>query len=197
MNPGLPLSVNMGEGEEGRVTEGDLEAFVSTGYPRLVAALTLICGSRAAAEDAVQEALARAWERAERGGRIDSLAAWVTAVSLNLARSRYRRLCAEHRAYARAGHDHERAEREEHDAGLEGSERAADVRAALVRLPRRQRELTVMRYFYGLEVKELAAALRISEGTVKSALHQARHNLAVALATNVPATEEQDFVPDR
>ena len=41
----------------------------------------------ATAEDSVQEALARAWERLDRGDGIDRLAAWVTTVALNLARS--------------------------------------------------------------------------------------------------------------
>jgi endonuclease YncB( thermonuclease family) len=41
-----------------------IREFLETTYPRLVAAVALVAGSRDAAEDAVQEALARAWERA-------------------------------------------------------------------------------------------------------------------------------------
>ena len=51
-----------------------------------MAAVSLACGSRAAAEDAVQEALARAWERSERGEHIESLRAWVMKVAINLVR---------------------------------------------------------------------------------------------------------------
>ena len=58
--------------------EGTIREFLVATYPRLVAAVALISGSRAAAEDAVQEALARAWERSERGEQIESLPAWVT-----------------------------------------------------------------------------------------------------------------------
>jgi len=50
--------------------------------------MTLVCGSMPAAEDAVQEALARAWERSERGQDIGSLPAWVTTVARNLLRDR-------------------------------------------------------------------------------------------------------------
>jgi RNA polymerase sigma-70 factor (ECF subfamily) len=74
---------------------------VQADYPRLVGGLAAICGSRAAAEDAVQEALARAWERSERGERIESLKAWVTTVSLNLTKSGLRKLRAERRAAQR------------------------------------------------------------------------------------------------
>ena len=46
-----------------RVDEVAIREFLHTDYPRLVAAVALACGSRPAAEDAVQEALLRAWER--------------------------------------------------------------------------------------------------------------------------------------
>lgn len=75
-----------GRGSE-LLDEGTIREFLRTTYPRLVAAVGLISGSRPAAEDAVQEALARAWERSERGEHIESLQAWVTTVAMNLARS--------------------------------------------------------------------------------------------------------------
>src|SRR5204863_7296044 len=78
--------------------EQAIRSFLATDYPRLVAGVALMCGSRAAAEDAVQEALARAWERTERGERIESLRAWVTKVAINLVRSGFRRRMAERRA---------------------------------------------------------------------------------------------------
>jgi DNA-directed RNA polymerase specialized sigma24 family protein len=53
-----------------------IATFVASEYPRLVGAVAHLCGSRPAAEDAVQEALVRAWEELERGAEIDSLAAW-------------------------------------------------------------------------------------------------------------------------
>jgi DNA-directed RNA polymerase specialized sigma24 family protein len=71
-----------------RVDEMAIQEFLHTEYPRLVAAIALVCQSRPAAEDAVQEALVRAWER----GEVGSLPAWVSAVAMNLARSSLRRL---------------------------------------------------------------------------------------------------------
>jgi RNA polymerase sigma-70 factor, ECF subfamily len=139
-----------------------------------VAALSLVTGSRPPAEDAVQEALARAWERTERGEHIDSLRAWVTTVALNLVRSGFRRLRAERKARARL-------------AGGSGAspiasvEDLVDVRRALATLPRRQREATVLRYYLDLSVLEVAQALRVNEGTAKTTLHRARQALARAL----------------
>src|SRR2546423_6222909 len=101
-----------------------------------------MCGSRAAAEDAVQEALARAWERDERGHRIDSLEAWVTKAATNLARSRWRRLQVEGRFRV--------AKRR---AVAEPSSDLVDLQRALHALPRRQREVTVLPYYLDLEVR--------------------------------------------
>lgn len=81
--------------------EVELAAFIRTSYPRIVGTVALVCGNRALAEDAVQDALARAWEHLERGNDIDSLPAWVTAVALNVVRSNFRRVLAEQRARRR------------------------------------------------------------------------------------------------
>jgi RNA polymerase sigma-70 factor (ECF subfamily) len=56
--------------------------FYREGYARLAAAVGLLTGSRAEAEDAVDEALARAWTRLQRGDEIEALGAWVRVVAL-------------------------------------------------------------------------------------------------------------------
>jgi len=55
------------------------------------------------------------------------------------------------------------------------------VLRALAALPRRQREATVLRYYLGLNVAEVATALGIHEGTAKTTLFRARQALAAAL----------------
>jgi RNA polymerase sigma-70 factor (ECF subfamily) len=142
----------------------------------LVAAITAMTGSRPAAEDAVQEALARAWERSERGQPIESLEAWVTTVAVNLARSGLRRVLVERRARQRLS-----VRPDPFAAGSAGVGDRVDVMRALARLPRRQREATVLRYYLGMDVKEIARVLRIREGTAKTTLHRARLALATRL----------------
>ena len=158
-----------------RVDEVAIREFLHTAYPRLVAAVALTSGSRPAAEDAVQEALLRAWERSEKGEEIDSLEGWVTTVALNLVRSGLRRVIAERKARSRlqgiAGTD------------LIGPERV-DVERALAKLARRQREAVVCRYYLGMDTKEIAKVLNVSEGTVKSTLFRARAALAVSLGVD-------------
>ena len=132
----------------------------------------MVTGSRDVAEDCVQEALARAWQRSLRGEPIDSLIAWVTTVSLNLSRSWHRRLRAETRARERL-------------VGLRDAElaieEAVDIDRALRALPKRQREVAVLRYYLGFDVKEIAQILGVREGTVKSSLARGRQALAAAL----------------
>jgi RNA polymerase sigma-70 factor (ECF subfamily) len=155
-----------------------------TTYPRLVAGVAMITGSRAAAEDAVQEALARAWERSERGERIESLPAWVTRVAMNLSKSRLRRMRVEakHRAAIAS---------QVADGGATSDSRI-DIERALAALPHRQREVTVLRYYVGLNVAEIARTLELHEGTVKTSLFRARQALAAALGE--PVEEANDHV---
>jgi len=157
-----------------RVDEVALREFLHTSYPRLVAAVALVCGSRPAAEDAVQEALLRAWERSQKGEEIESLEGWVTTVALNLARSGLRRIRSERRARARARLDSSAV-------GEPPTADRIDVDRALAALPRRQREVAVLRYYLQLSTREVASALELEEGTVKSTLFRARAALAGAL----------------
>jgi RNA polymerase sigma-70 factor (ECF subfamily) len=117
--------------------------------------------------------MARAWERSERGADIASLSAWVTTVSLNLARSRLRRVAAERRVRTRLG--------ARLPSPTDSPDDRMDITQALAALPRRQREATVLRYYLGMDVKEVADVLGMSEGTAKTTLFRARGALARAL----------------
>jgi RNA polymerase sigma-70 factor, ECF subfamily len=174
-----------GERTPALLSDADIREFLVTGYPRLVAGLALAAGSRAAAEDAVQEAVARAWERSQRGEPIDSLPAWVTRVAVNLTHSRWRRARVEARGRERLGTP---------PAAADADDRM-DVERALAALPRRQREATVLRYYVGLDVNEVAGALGVTEGTVKTTLYRARQALAAALGDH--DEEAHDHVPLR
>lgn len=160
--------------------EARLQTFLDEEYRQVVATVELVCGSLATAEDSVQEAMARAWEREARGEVIDRLPAWVTTVALNLARSQMRRWRSERKARTRL----EPLHRDLPDAPS-ASGVAHAVREALHALPRRQREVTVLRYYLGLDVAGIAEWLGIGEGTVKAQLFRARQSLADALRDEV------------
>ncbi len=160
----------IGDGKERGLDEAEIREFLEREYPRLVNAVAMACGSYPAAEDAVQEALVRAWTSDRT---IESPPAWVARVALNLVRSGWRRSLAERRARHRLGEGRVVA-----DAP---SEDHVEVTRALAALPRREREVAVLRYLLGFDTRETAAALGTGEGTVKSSLARARAHLADTL----------------
>ena len=151
--------------------EHELEAFFHDGYARVLGVVTLVTGSHAVAEDAVHEALARAWGHRRP---IDHPDRWVLTVSLNLARNRWRKVRREVPIPPDAASG----------AGpADARPLSVDLRRALAALPRRQREVVVLHYLLDLPVAEVAAVLGLSVGGVKHALFRARASLASALTT--------------
>lgn len=73
------------------------------------------------------------------------------------------------------------------------SDQALDLLPALSRLPRRQREVVVLRYLEDMSVTEVASILSCSAGTVKRSAHDGLRGLRTALKQ---PTEESD-VPCR
>lgn len=152
----------------------EIERCIDREYKRLVGVVSLVTGSTSLAEEAVQEAFARAWERVERGQHFDHLAGWVATVALNHARSGRRRMTSERRAVERLANVPR--------VGLRSTpEIEMVVRSAVDGLARRQRDAVVLYYLLDVDVATAARLLRVSEGTVKTALARARVKLAEAL----------------
>ncbi|HSA90706.1 MAG TPA: RNA polymerase sigma factor [Burkholderiales bacterium] len=86
--------------------------------------------------------------------------------------------------------DEEQDPLETHDAGLqegpavhfEQSQVLEIIRQELDRLPARQREAFILRYWEELDVAETARAMNCSEGSVKTHCSRAAHALQAALA---------------
>jgi len=161
-----------------KTTEERMREYLRGPYPRLVTGLTLISGSRALAEEAVQEALARAWEQELHGHLIQSLGAWVGAVATNLARSHVRRLAVELRGRQRL---RQGAIDESVASQADQAVEMLDLRRAIARLPRRQQEVLVLVHFADLDIHEVAVALRKNDGAVRALLFRARRSLAERL----------------
>ena len=140
----------------------------------------LMLGDRQTAEDVVQEAfcgLYRAWDRLPDHARA---LGYVRSSVLNGSRSALRRSRRVPRAVAV-----EAAAASAEDAVLAG-ERQRETVAALRRLPPRQREAVVLRYFADLPEQETAVAMGISRGTVKSTTSRALAALARMLQEEKP-----------
>jgi RNA polymerase sigma factor (sigma-70 family) len=128
---------------------------------RLASRLT----SASDSDDVVQEALVRAWrKRSQYDESRGTAQAWLLAIVADRARR--------HRTRMRPG-------RELIDLPAVGRdvERSIDLDNAIAALPPRQRVAVELFYLLGLDVRECAAVMGCSDGTVKSTLFDARARL--------------------
>jgi RNA polymerase sigma-70 factor (ECF subfamily) len=141
-------------------------------YRALVTQLVGITGSRAEAEDVVQDAFVRAIGHARALRGADNPEAWLRTVAVNLARSRWRR------ARRLTGLAPRLAETGREDPDL--ADRMS-LLAALRELPAAQREAIALHHLADLPVHEVAATLGVPVGTVKARLSRGRTALAERL----------------
>jgi len=150
---------------------GELSTFADfflAEHERLFQALYLLTGDRYEADDLAQEALLRAYERWDRVVGMDSPAGYVYRTALNLHRSRLRSLVV-------------RARRVFADVPAEdfsGSVSAShDIRLALARIPRGQREALILVEWLGLGSEEAGRVLGIDASSVRGRIHRGRASL--------------------
>jgi RNA polymerase sigma-70 factor (sigma-E family) len=138
-------------------------------YRQLVRLAALLLADRSVAEEVVQDAYVAMHQRWGRLRDSDKALAYLRTSVVNGARSVQRRRGVAERYVAgqRPPPDVPSAE----SGALIGLEHTAVV-AALRALPVRQREALVLRYYLDLSESEIADAMGISRGTVKS--HAAR-----------------------
>ncbi|MEO5919763.1 MAG: RNA polymerase sigma factor [Pseudolysinimonas sp.] len=153
--------------------EMDLDTFVATEYPKVVAAVGLITGNRQDAADAVQDAIV-GYLAKPPSRPITNVAAWITVVASNRARDLQRSKAAEGRALAKVGVDDEST-----DDVLQSLD--IDVKAAIETLPLQQRQVCVLHYLLDQSVESIAEGLGVTEGTIKTQLFRARKALATRL----------------
>jgi RNA polymerase sigma factor (sigma-70 family) len=133
----------------------------------------LLVGDQASAEDVVQEAFVGLYRGLGRLSDPGRAAGYLRVSVLNGCRSVLR---ARKRARLRRAEPAVAVWSAE-SAVLAGEERRA-VLQAVARLPRRQREVLVLRYYFGLTDPEIAADLGVSRGTVASTASRALAALA-------------------
>ena len=131
-------------------------------FPRAFRLARRILGDASAAEDVAAEALARAYARWSRVGSLPWRDGWVLRVASNLAIDALRR---QGKVLAMPLAEYARAEDEVVALRLA-------LAAALPRLPKRQRQAVTLRYLGGLTDMEVAEALGISAGSVKTHIHR-------------------------
>jgi RNA polymerase sigma factor (sigma-70 family) len=154
-----------------RPTSFNAEEFATWVQPHILKMrmLAMRMTSEDRADDVLQEALKRAWEkrhqfREDRG----SGSGWLLAITADQARKSNRR-------------PREGPIQVEPAGPVRDLDQAVDLQQALGRLSTRQRLAVDCYYYVGLSIATTAEAMHCSEGTVKSTLADARQRLRTIL----------------
>lgn len=169
----------MGDGRD----TAEFDAFYTATARRVLHHVYAVCGDLAEAQDVVQEAYARAWQRWSTIAGYEDPEGWVRLVAWRLAASRWRAAKRRLAALARHGPGD--------SMPGPGPDRVAVV-AALRGLSEVQRRVVVLHYLYEQPVADIAASLGMPVGTVKSHLHRARAALAATLGEPTAEKESVD-----
>ncbi|MGI5239128.1 RNA polymerase sigma factor [Dactylosporangium sp. CA-139066] len=150
----------------------DFDEFYAGTYRRVLGQLYAMVGRRGEAEDAVQEAYTRAWQRWARLRGYADPEAWVRTVAYRVAVSSWRRAVNRLTAQRRHGPPDD-------VPGL-GPDLVA-LTVALRRLTPEHRRALVLHYVAGLSVDDIARETGTRPGTVKSRLSRGRDALRAEL----------------
>lgn len=161
-----------------RAQQGDRDAFeeiAASVVRRLYGTASLIIRDPDAASDAVQETLISAWQNLPSLRDASAFDGWLNRI---LVRSCYRAI--RHRRWGRF-----EVQVTEIDVPVTSDEHRVDtldqIERAFRRLTPDHRAVIVMHHRLGLQMEEVATALDIPVGTVKSRLHRATAALRAAL----------------
>ncbi len=164
---------------EWQLTVEEFEEFYAQTVARLTGQLYVMLGDLHEAQDVVQEAFVRGWNRRQQLDRDGRPEAWIRTVAWRLAvsRWRFRRRIAD--AWKRSGAP-------PHVEGP-GPEQVALVEA-LRELPAQQRRSMTLHYVCDLTVEQIARETGLSASTVKT--HLTRGRIALAHRLQDPRIEE-------
>ncbi|MEV4346147.1 SigE family RNA polymerase sigma factor [Actinoplanes sp. NPDC049596] len=162
-------------------TTDDFDNFYRDTSRRLARYAYGLTGDAAEAQDLVQEAYARAWQRWRRLAGYENPEAWLRLVVNRLAADGWRRLGVRRNRPAEAP-----------ATAPPPSEDTVLVVRAMQTLPAAHRRALALYYLLDRSVGEIAAETGASTGTVKSWLSRGRAGLAAALEPIAPKEATRD-----
>lgn len=162
------------------------EALFSETYPSLFRYVHRLTGDEDQAEDVAQECFVRLLRRPLPADREAKL--WLFSVALNLVRDAGRKHARRKRLLTMYSPPATAADRP--DEVTEQRETAAHVRAALARLPERDRAMLLMRQ-EGFTHREIAETAGVAHGSVGTLLARSMKRLRAALHDTTKRTDDE------
>ena len=138
-------------------------------------------GNHEDASDLAQDVFIRAYRGLAGFKGNSALATWLYRIAVNVCLNRASVKAPKLSALSAADHVDHRVERA--DATLMRGERAAEVRAAIARLPNKQRATLILRVYHDLPHDQIAGILGTSVGAVKANFFHALANLKKLMQT--------------
>lgn len=160
--------------DAGDSAEAAVGALYQASAVSLIRLAYIMLGDRPSAEDVVQEAFCSLYRRWDRLADADSALYYVRSSVLNGCRSMLRSRAR------RRGVPYELPTVSAEAVVLNGEEREEVIRA-VGRLPHRQREALVLRFYLDLSDEQIARVMGIRQSTVRSTTHRGLEALGRAL----------------
>ncbi len=135
-----------------------------------------LTGREDLAEEVVQETFLALWNGAGSFAGRAQVSTWLLGIARNQAHAALRKEAKGARLGSVPSELPDPREEAQHEA------RTARVRRALERLPAEQREVVFLAFYEGLSYRDIAEALGVPEGTVKSRMHHAKRKLMEVLS---------------
>lgn len=155
-----------------RILNGDTQAFaqiVHRWQGPLVNMAWRYCRDRARAEELAQEAFLRIWRGLATWRRESSFSTWLFSIAANVYRNHLKNL-----PELPLDQAPEPASPFHLDRQLEGAARDEAIRRAVLALPEKYREPTILYYFHEMDLAAAASTMGLPEGTMKARLSRAR-----------------------
>ena len=186
------MSAAEDQAEVDKVLRGDVSAFegiVHRWQGPLINLAWRFCRDRGRAEEMAQEAFLRAYRGLKTWRRDSAFSTWLFALATNLYRTELRRIPMVTVPFDEIA---EPVDTRVVEGGIEAEQGKQIVRAAVLTLPAKYRDVVVLFYFHEMDMTEAARSLGVPEGTVKVRLFRAREILRSKLSRILAAPPSKE-----
>lgn len=156
-----------------RLVERHAAALVRTAY--------MILGNQHDAEDVAQEALISAYRNLQGYRPEAPFGAWLHRIVVNRSYDYVRRRQRQWKLVDEMTAESQGVEADQAVDNVRAAEQQAEVRELLATLDERNRAIVTLRFLQDMQIKDIASALEMPEGTVKRRLHDVLKLLRVRM----------------